>query len=335
MRKIVLGLFILAGLAGTAAADTLGDVKARGHVRCGVSQGQPGFSNPDDKGNWSGIDVEVCRAIAAAIFNDPGAVRYTALSAKERFTALQSGEIDLLSRNTTWTIQRDTALGLDFAGITFYDGQSFMVRKDSGVKSATELDGASICTQTGTTNELNAADFFRSRGLQYNMVVYEKEDEYIAAYDAGRCDAETADRSGLYGDRLKLKDPSAHIILPEIISKEPLGPVVRQGDSKWADLVRWTLFALLNAEEMGVTSKNVDAKMVDKAPDMRRLLGQEGAFGQTLGLTNDWVVRIVRHVGNYAEIYDRTVGKDSPLKIERGKNALWKDGGLQYAPPIR
>lgn len=335
MRKFlllaVLGLIIPAG----AHAGVLDQVKARGHLRCGVSQGQPGFSNPDAAGNWSGIDVEVCRGIAAAIFDDPSAVRYTALSAKERFTALTSGEVDVLSRNTTWTIQRDTALGLDFTGITFYDGQGFLTRKELGLTSATQLDGASICTQTGTTNELNAADFFRSRGLDYTMVVYEKEDEYIAAYDANRCDAITADRSGLYGDRLKLADPDAHVILPETISKEPLGPVVRQGDPQWADVVRWTLFAMVNAEELGVTSQNVEEMLASDSPEIMRLVGKEGAFGESMGLTNDWAYRIVRHVGNYGEIYDRTVGKDSPLRIDRGLNALWKDGGLQYAPPIR
>jgi general L-amino acid transport system substrate-binding protein len=314
---------------------TLDAIKSAGAVRCGVSQGQPGFSNPDAQGRWSGMDVEFCRALAAAIFDDPNAVRFVPLNSKERFTALQAGEVHLLSRNTTWTLQRDTALGLEFAFIWFYDGQGFMAKRSLGVTSARQLNNVKVCTQAGTTNELNAADFFRSHGLKYEILVYDTEDQYVAAYDSGRCDVETADHSGLYGDRMKLSRPQDSIILPEVISKEPLGPAVRHGDPAWGDIVRWVGFATLNAEELGVTSKNIDQMLVSTNPEIRRLLGKEGAFGTTLGLTSDWVVRIVRHVGNYGEIYDRTVGRDSPLKIDRGQNRLWKDGGLQYAPPVR
>jgi general L-amino acid transport system substrate-binding protein len=327
------------GEAGTetsgARSPTLEAVKRAGFVRCGVSQGQPGFSNPDAQGRWSGIDVEFCRALAAAIFDNPDAVRFVPLNSKERFTALQAGEVDLLSRNTTWTLQRDTALGLEFALVWFYDGQGFMAKRSLGVTSTTQLDGVTICTQAGTTNELNAADYFRTHGLKYRILVYDTEDQYVAAYDSGRCDVETADHSGLYGDRMKLSRPDDHIILPEVISKEPLGPAVRHGDPAWGDIDRWVGYATLNAEELGVSQKNIAAMLKSDNPEIRRLLGREGAFGSTLGLTNDWIVRIVRHVGNYGEIYDRTVGKDSPLKIERGMNKLWKDGGLQYAPPVR
>jgi general L-amino acid transport system substrate-binding protein len=318
-----------------ARSPTLEAIKRAGFIRCGVSQGQPGFSNPDAQGRWSGIDVEFCRALSAAIFNDPDRVRYAPLNSKERFTALQAGEVDLLSRNTTWTLQRDTALGLEFAFTWFYDGQGFMAKRSLNVTSARQLDGATVCTQAGTTNELNAADFFRSNGLKYRILVFDTEDQYVAAYDSGRCDVETADHSGLYGDRMKLSRPQDSIILPEVISKEPLGPAVRHGDPAWGDIVRWVGFATLNAEELGVTSKNIDRMLVSSNPEVKRLLGKEGSFGSTLGLTDDWVVRIVRHVGNYGEIYDRTVGKDSPLRIDRGQNRLWKDGGLQYAPPIR
>jgi len=316
-------------------SSTLETVKRNGFVRCGVSQGQPGFSNPDAQGRWSGIDVEFCRALAAAIFDDADAVHFVPLNSKERFTALQAGEVDLLSRNTTWTLQRDTALGLDFAGIMFYDGQGFMAKRSLNVASATELNGVTVCTQAGTTNELNAADFFRSHGLKYNILVYDTEDQYIGAYDAGRCDVETADHSGLYGDRLKLTKPDDNVILPEIISKEPLGPAVRHGDQAWTDIVRWVYFALLDAEELGVNSHNIDKMLASTNPEIRRLLGKESSLGSALGLSDDWIVRIVRRVGNYAEIYDRTVGMNSPLKIERGLNRLWKDGGLQYAPPVR
>ncbi len=322
-------------LLGLAQAATLDDVKRKGFVQCGVSQGLPGFSNPDEKGNWTGIDVDVCRAVAAAIFGDANKVKYTPLSAKERFTALQSGEVDMLSRNTTWTLVRDSALGLNFTGVTYYDGQGFMVPKKLGVKSAKELNGASVCVNIGTTTELNMADFFRANKMQYKPVVFEKADEVVAAYDAGRCDVYTTDRSGLAAQRLKLKSPDAHVVLPEIISKEPLGPVVRHGDDQWFDLVKWTLYAMLEAEEYGLDSKNVDKMKGSSDPVVKRLLGIEGDMGKNLGVGNDWVYNIVKHVGNYGEVYDRHVGPATPLKLERGANSLWKNGGLQYAMPVR
>ncbi|MEQ8640886.1 MAG: amino acid ABC transporter substrate-binding protein [Alphaproteobacteria bacterium] len=320
---------------GVASAATLDDVRAKGHVQCGVSQGLPGFSNPDENNNWSGIDVDLCRAVAAAIFDDPNAVRFTPLSAKERFTALQSGEVDILSRNTTWTQSRDTQLGLDFVGVNYYDGQGFMVRKDLGVTSAFELDGASVCTNLGTTTELNMADFFRANNMAYTPVLFEKADEVVAAYDAGRCDAYTTDRSGLAAQRIKLSNPDDHVVLPEIISKEPLGPVVRHGDNQWGDIVRWTLYAMIEAEELGVTSDNVGAMMSSDNPNIKRLLGSEGALGENLGLTNDWAARIILHVGNYGESYEANVGPATTLGLERGANALWSSGGLMYAMPMR
>lgn len=326
---------VLGLTASAASAATLDDVQARGEVVCGVSQGLPGFSNPDDQGNWSGIDVDFCRALAAAIFDDPNAVSFTPLSAKERFTALQSGEVDVLSRNTTWTMTRDASLGLNFAGVNYYDGQGFMVRKDLGVASALELDGAAVCTNTGTTTELNAADYFRANNMEYEIVAFEKADEVVAAYDAGRCDVYTTDQSGLYAQRLKLTNPGEHMVLPEIISKEPLGPVVRQGDDQWFNVNRWVLNAMINAEELGVSSDNVDSMMGSGNPAIARLLGEEGAYGEMLGLSNDWAVRVIKHVGNYAESFERNVGPDTPLGIARGLNALWSDGGILYAAPVR
>ena len=323
------------GVASTAQAATLDDVKSKGFIQCGVSQGLPGFSNPDDQGNWTGIDVDFCRAMGAAVFGNADAVKYTPLSAKVRFTALQSGEIDVLARNTTWTFTRDNALGLEFVGVNYYDGQGFMVRKDLGVTSALQLDGASVCTNTGTTTELNVADYFRGNNLQYEVVAFEKADEVVAAYDAGRCDVYTTDRSGLAAQRVKLADPSAHVVLPEIISKEPLGPVVRHGDNQWGDIARWTLNAMIVAEELGVNSGNVDSMRSSANPEIKRLLGREGDYGQALGITNDWAYNIIKLVGNYAEVYNNTVGPDTPLQLARGLNALWKDGGILYAPPIR
>ncbi|QBK30933.1 amino acid ABC transporter substrate-binding protein [Roseitalea porphyridii] len=331
----VLGAAIVALGASTASAATLDDVEAKGFVQCGVSQGLPGFSNPDADGEWSGMDVDLCRGIAAAIFDDPQAVKFTPLSAKERFTALQSGEVDVLSRNTTWTMSRDTQLGLNFAGVNYYDGQGFMIRTDMNINSALELSGASICTNTGTTTELNVADYFRANNMEYELVAFEKADEVVAAYDAGRCDVYTTDQSGIYAQRLKLTDPGAHKVLPEIISKEPLGPVVRQGDDQWFNIVKWVHFATVNAEEMGVTSENVDEMLESDNPGIRRLLGVEGEFGTDIGLENDWAYKVIKHVGNYGEIFARNVGPDTPLSIARGINALWTDGGLQYAPPIR
>jgi general L-amino acid transport system substrate-binding protein len=324
------------GVAATAAqADTLADVKAKGFLQCGANTGLLGFGSPDDKGEWKGFDVDFCRAIAVAIFNDPTKVKFTPLTAKERFTALQSGEVDVLVRNTTWTLSRDSQMGLIFAGVNYYDGQGFMVRKSLGISSALELSGASVCVQTGTTTELNLADYFRANGMQFNPVVFEKSDEVVQAYDAGRCDAFTTDASGLYAERLKLTNPADHMVLPEIISKEPLGPVVRQGDDKWLTIVKWTHYAMLNAEEAGVTSANVEQMKTSDNPDIKRLLGTEGTFGEPMGLANDWAANVIAKVGNYGEVFDRNVGPDTPLGISRGLNALWTKGGLQYGMPVR
>jgi general L-amino acid transport system substrate-binding protein len=322
-------------LAGAASAATLDDVKAKGFVQCGVNTALLGFASPDDQGNWSGFDVDYCRAVAAAIFGDPTMVKFTPLSAKDRFTALQSGEVDMLARNTTWTMSRDTSLGLKFAGVNYYDGQGFMVRKSLGIASALELSGATVCVQTGTTTELNLADFFKVNKMEYNPVVFEPLVETEQAYEAGRCDAYTTDASGLAATRLKLATPTDHIILPEIISKEPLGPVVRQGDDQWFNIVKWTHFALLNAEELGVTQANVEEMKASENQDVRRLLGVDGTFGEGIGLGNDWAVNIIKGVGNYSEIFERNIGMSSGLQLARGLNALWTKRGIQYAPPIR
>jgi general L-amino acid transport system substrate-binding protein len=336
ISRVLTGVAAAALLSAAANAGTLDDIKKKGFVQCGVSQGLPGFSNPDESGNWTGLDVDMCRALAAAILRDASKVKFSPLSAKERFTALQSGEVDILSRNTTWTLVRDTALGLNFAGVNYYDGQGFMVRKDLGVKSALELGGASVCVNIGTTTELNMADFFRANNLDYKPVVFEKADEVVAAYDSGRCDVYTTDQSGLAAQRPKLKDPDAHIVLPEIISKEPLGPVVRHGDDQWLDIVKWTLYAMLEAEEYGVSQQNADEmKATSKNPGIRRLLGTEGDLGKNLGLDNEWAFRVVKQVGNYGESFERHVGPDTPLQLPRGVNKLWKDGGLQYPMPAR
>ena len=333
-----IGAALGAVLLGSAAnaATTLDAVKAKGFVQCGVSQGLPGFSNADDAGNWTGLDVEMCRAVAAAIFGDASKVKFSPLSAKQRFTALSSGEIDILSRNTTWTMTRDTQLGLNFAGVNYYDGQGMMVPTALGVKSATELDGANICTNTGTTTELNITDYFRSNNMSFNLIAFEKADEVVAAYDAGRCDVYTTDRSGLAAQRGKLTKPDSHVVLPEIISKEPLGPVVRQGDDQWFNIVRWTLNALINAEELGITQANAKSRLAGtENPAIKRLLGSEGKFGEELGLSNDWALNAISAVGNYGESYERNVGPNTPLKLDRGVNALWSDGGILYAAPIR
>ncbi|MBW3098195.1 amino acid ABC transporter substrate-binding protein [Pseudohoeflea coraliihabitans] len=332
----VAGVAVAAGLSATAAsAATLDDVKGKGFLQCGVSTGLAGFSAPDDAGDWNGIDVDLCRAVAAAVFNDADAVKFSPLSAKERFTALQSGEIDLLSRNTTWTMSRDTELGLNFAGVNYYDGQGFMVRKSLGVNSALQLSGASVCVQTGTTTELNLTDYFKANNMTYNPVVFEKLEEVNAAYDSNRCDVYTTDQSGLYAIRLGLGSPDEHIVLPEVISKEPLGPVVRQGDDQWFNIVKWVHFAMINAEEMGITSENVDEMRESTDPNVMRLLGKEGKFGEDIGLTNDWAYQVIKHVGNYGEVFEANVGETTPLGIARGLNALWSKGGLQYAPPVR
>lgn len=333
--SLIPALALLGVCAGVACADTLDEVKARGELRCGVNTGLAGFSAPDDKGVWQGLDVDFCRVVASAVFGDPGRVAFVPLSAKERFTALQSGEIDMLSRNTTWTMSRDTEQGLNFVGITYYDGQGFMVRKGRGIKSVADLAGASICVQTGTTNELNVADFFRTNKLSYKPVVFEKNAEAFAAYNLGRCDALTSDSSQLYAERIKLPDPDATVILPQIISKEPLGPVVRQGDDLWANLVQWSLFAWLNAEGLGVTQANVDEMRDSPNPQVRRLLGVEGEYGKGIHLDSTWAYEIIKNVGNYGESFARNIGEGSRLKIAREQNRLWKDGGLHYAPPIR
>jgi general L-amino acid transport system substrate-binding protein len=336
MKRIasILALAVIL-IAHGASAQTLKTVKDRGILNCGANGTLAGFGLPDAQGNWTGLDVDVCRAVAAAIFNDASKVKFVPLSAKDRFTALQSGEVDLLLRNTTWTSSRDTSLGLNFTGVDYYDGQGFMVRKALKVNSALELTGASVCVQQGTTTELNLADFFRAHNMQLKSVTFATANEAVKAYDAGRCDAYTTDASGLYAERLRLANPSDHIVLPEIISKEPLGPAVRHGDDQWFDVVKWVLFAMLNAEELNITQKNVDDMMNSTNPEIKRFVGTEGNYGEQLGLTKDWAVRIIKLVGNYGESFERNVGQGSPLKIERGLNKLWNRGGIQYAPPIR
>jgi general L-amino acid transport system substrate-binding protein len=338
MKKSVKFLSVVAAAAfvSTAAnAGTLDDVKKKGFIQCGVSQGLPGFSNPDASGNWSGLDADMCKAVAAAVFGDATKVKFSPLSAKERFTALQSGEVDVLSRNTTWTATRDTALGLNFAGVNYYDGQGFMVRKSLGVKSAMELAGAAVCTNLGTTTELNVADFFRGNNMDYKLVAFEKADEVVAAYDAGRCDVYTTDQSGLAAQRLKLGSPNDHVVLPEVISKEPLGPVVRHGDDQWLDIVKWSLFAMLESEEMGINSGNADAMKTNKNPGIKRMMGTEGDVGKNLGLSADWAYNIIKQVGNYGESFERNVGMNTPLQLPRGVNNLWNNGGLMYPMPAR
>ena len=327
---------VLLAVASSAHAGTaLNAIKERGHIKCGVSDGLPGFSHTDEKGKFSGIDVDVCRAIAAAVFGDFTKVKFTPLTAKERFTALQTGEIDVLSRNSTWTSSRDSALGLNFTGVTYYDGQGFLVNKKLGVKSAKELDGATVCVQAGTTTELNLSDYFRANKMKYTPITYDKSDESAKALEAGRCDVLTSDQSQLYAQRIKLAKPGDYVVLPEVISKEPLGPVVRHGDDDWFDIVKWTLFVMVDAEELGIDSKNVEEMKKSTNPDVKRMLGVEGDKGKDFGLANDWMAVVIKQVGNYGEIFDRNVGKGSPLQIERGLNALWTQGGLQYAPPVR
>ena len=324
------------GAAATAAsAQTLNTIKSRGVVNCGANGTLAGFGLPDSQGRWAGLDVDYCKALAAAIFNDANKVKFVPLTAKDRFTALQSGEVDVLARNTTWTSSRDTSLGLNFTAITYFDGQGFLVRKALKVNSALELNDAAICVQQGTTTELNLADYFRANKMKLKTVTFATADEAIKAYDSSRCDAYTTDASGLAGERLRLANANDHIVLPEIISKEPLGPVVRHGDDQWFDIVKWTHFAMVAAEELGITRANVDDQMKSDNPDVKRLLGTEGKHGEALGLPNDWAVRIIKQVGNYGEAFERNVGQGSALKIGRGLNALWNKGGLQYAPPVR
>lgn len=337
MKKIfaTVALTVAFAAQGASAQTTLKAVKDRGSLNCGSNGTLAGFGLPDAQGKWTGLDVDYCKALAAAVLGDPNKVKFVPLSAKDRFTALQSGEVDVLARNTTWTSSRDTSLGLNFVGVNYYDGQGFMVRKALKVNSALELNGASVCVQQGTTTELNLSDFFRAHNMQVKTVTFATANEAVKAYDAGRCDAYTTDASGLYAERLRLANADDHIVLPEVISKEPLGPAVRHGDDQWFDIAKWTLFAMINAEELGMTSKNTDEMLKSTNPDIKRFVGTEGNYGEQLGLPKDWAVQIVKAVGNYGEIFDRNVGANSPLKIDRGLNKLWNKGGVVYAPPVR
>jgi len=321
-------------LCGSAAAQSTAQaVRSKGYVQCGVNTGLAGFSQPDSKGVWRGVDVDVCRAVAAAVFGDASKVRYTGLTAQQRFTALQSGEVDILSRNTTWTVSRDAGLGINFVGTNYYDGQAFMVPRKLNVKSAKELNGATVCVQPGTTTELNLADYFRANRMTFKPVVIEKLEEVLNAYFAGRCDVYTTDQSGLVAVRAsRAPNPAEHVILPEVISKEPLGPAVRHGDDQWFDIVKWSLFAMMEAEELGLTSKNVDQQASSTNPSIQRFVGATGDLGKMLGLDNRWALQIVKQVGNYGESFDANL---KPLGFERGLNRLWTQGGLIYAPPIR
>ncbi|HGG06535.1 MAG TPA: amino acid ABC transporter substrate-binding protein [Aliiroseovarius sp.] len=338
MKKTVfLGALTVAGLAATAAmASTLDDVKARGKLNCGVSTGVPGFEAPDANGEWQGFDVALCRSVAAAVLGDSNAVEFVPTTSKTRFTALASGEVDMLSRVTTWTFSRDVDLKLDFAGVNYYDGQGFMVPKELGVSSAKELDGATVCITTGTTTELNLADFFRTNGMSYEPVPIETNAEAQSQYLAGACDVFTTDSSALAATRAAFENPNDHVVLPEIISKEPLGPVVRHGDNEWGDVVRWTLNALVAAEELGITSANL-AEMAAGSdnPEINRLLGTDGNLGEMLGLDADWAERAIGVAGNYGEIFEANIGESTPIGLARGLNALWTEGGLQYSPPFR
>ena len=336
-KSVFIGALTAATLAaGVAGAATLDDVKARGELICGVNTGLVGFAAPDANGNWSGFDVAICQAVAGAVLGDPSKVKYVPTSGQTRFTALGSGEVDLLARNTTWTFSRDTDLKLQFTATNYYDGQGFMVRKDSGVTSAKELDGASICIQTGTTTELNLADYFKANNMSYQPITVDSNAEGEQQFLAGACDAYTTDASGLAATRAAFANPSDYVILPEIISKEPLAPAVRQGDDQWTDIVRWTVFALIAAEEYGVTSANIDelAKSTDN-PEIKRLLGTEGDLGAMIGLSKDWAVNAIKANGNYGEIFAATIGEQTPIGLARGLNAQWTQGGLMYAPPFR
>lgn len=316
-------------------AATLDDVRRKGRLDCGVSTGIPGFSSPDTRGHWSGLDVDVCRAVAAAVLGDASKVNFTPLTPSDRFVALSSGEVDLLSRNTTWTHARDTTLGMIFAGIAFYDGQGFMVSRGLNVESALELDGAAVCIQEGTTSELNLSDYFREHGMKYQPVVFTTSDQMLKGFEAGRCNVLSSDLSQLYAQRTRFESPSNVLILPEVISKEPLGPAVRQDDMQWYNIVKWTLFAMVNAEEYGVNQANVDQMRESKKPVIQRMLGVNGDTGRAMGLNADWAYQIVKQVGNYGEVFERNVGSGSALGFERGLNELWSQGGLLYAPPLR
>lgn len=338
MQKPLLAIAVVAalGLVGTAAkAATLDSVMAKGFVQCGVTSGVPGMSQPDANNNWSGLEVDFCRAVAAAIFDDPDKVRYTPLTSQERFVALSAGEVDILSRVTTWTMSRDTDMGISFTGVLYYDGQGFLVRENDGIASALELDGKTVCMEADTTTELNVAEYFAANGMEFTPVTFVDKPEVLKAYEDGRCDVLTSDGSQLAADRTKFANPSDHVLLPETISKEPLGPSVRQGDQQWFNINRWVYFALLEAEELGVTQANIDEMLGSDNPAVKRLLGVEGDFGTPIGLPVDWGYRVIKHIGNYGESFDRNLGESSPIGLPRGLNALWNKGGLQYAPPIR
>ncbi|MEM6373152.1 MAG: amino acid ABC transporter substrate-binding protein [Pseudomonadota bacterium] len=336
-KSVFLGALSIAGAAaGAAAAGTLDDVKARGTLNCGVSTGLVGFAAPDANGEWNGFDVAVCRAVAAAVLGDPTAVEFVPTTGKTRFTALASGEIDMLARNTTWTFSRDVDLKFTFVGTNYYDGQGFMAPKELGVSSAKDLDGATVCIQTGTTTELNLADFFRANGISYEPVPIETNAEAQQQYLAGACDVFTTDASGLAATRATFENPDDHVLLPEIISKEPLGPLVRHGDNEWGDVVRWTLNALISAEELGITSANI-AELAEGTnnPEINRILGTEGTLGEMLGLDADWAIKALSVSGNYGEIFEANIGESTPIGLARGLNAQWTDGGLLYSPPFR
>ncbi|MBT6278236.1 MAG: amino acid ABC transporter substrate-binding protein [Chromatiales bacterium] len=337
IKSVAMTAVASVALTGAANAGTLEDVRAKGFVQCGVSTGVPGFAFTDDKGNWQGFDPAVCQAVAAAVLGDSSKVKYTPTTGKTRFTVLRAGEVDLLARNTTWTFSRDTDLQLTFVGINYYDGQGFMVPKKLGVTSAKELEGASVCIQTGTTTELNLADYFRVNKIKYEPVPIETNQEARTNYAAGRCDVYTTDASGLAATRTTFEKPDDHVVLPEIISKEPLGPLVRHGDDQWADIVRWVLNVMINAEEYGVSSKNVNelaAKAGDN-PEVNRMLGTEGNLGKMIGLDKTWAARVIAQVGNYAEVFEKNIGANTSIGLARGLNALYKDGGILYAPPLR
>jgi general L-amino acid transport system substrate-binding protein len=338
---LLIGLAVAVAVATAAITYERYDTRTlkrtirRGEVLCGVNAGLPGFSIPDDKGNWTGFDVDFCRAVAAAIFDDPKKAKFIPLDASERFKELQSRKVDILSRNSTWSMSRETSYDLYFPAVAYYDGEGFMLPRARNIDSALDLDGSKVCVQSETTTQLNLADYFGANNMKYQEMKFAKLDDVIKAYDSGQCDTFTADVSQLYALRLNLSKPDDHVILPDVISKEPLAPVVRQRDDDWMMIVKWTLYAMINAEELGISSKNIDEALKSKKPDVMRLVGTEGAYGEALGLTRDWAVRIIRHVGNYGEVYERNVGSGSKLKIPRGLNQLWSAGGIQYAPPIR
>ena len=338
---LLIGLAVAVAVAAIAISyqrydtRTLSRTTRRGEVLCGVNKGLPGFSIPDDKGNWTGFDVDFCRAVAAAIFNDPTKAKFVSLETSERFKELQNRKVDILSRNSTWSMARETSYELYFPAVAYYDGEGFMLPRARNLDSALELNDSKVCVQSETTTQLNLADYFRANNMKYQEIKFDKLDDVFKAYNSGQCDTFTADVSQLYALRLNLTKPGDHVILPDVISKEPLAPVVRQRDDDWMMIVKWTLYAMINAEELGITSKNIDEALKSRKPDVMRLVGTEGAYGEELGLTKDWAARIIRHVGNYGELYERNLGSGSKLGIPRGLNQLWSAGGIQYAPPIR